>query len=224
MNYDTQKKLQKLINLSSNRTCADCGEVDPAWASLGFGIFICLNCAGYHRSLGVHITKVRSVRLDTWSEEQVSPMQVGGNEEFQKYLKSLALAEEPTIRGKYENPQLLYYTEVLKARVEGRDPLDFEDESWRALLGPPSSSSSPNPSQKLPPAVWIPDDTANGCMVCTKAFGFLTRRHHCRRCGKVCCADCAPANNSRPIMEWGLRDPVRHCKACYRSPLVQWKD
>lgn len=43
----------------------------PRWASWNLGIFICIRCAGIHRNLGVHISKVKSVNLDQWTQEQV---------------------------------------------------------------------------------------------------------------------------------------------------------
>ena len=44
---------------------------EPRWASWNLGIFICVRCAGIHRSLGSHVSKVRSVNLDAWSQEQL---------------------------------------------------------------------------------------------------------------------------------------------------------
>lgn len=44
----------------------------PRWASWNLGIFLCIRCAGIHRNLGVHISKVKSVNLDTWTPEQVA--------------------------------------------------------------------------------------------------------------------------------------------------------
>jgi stromal membrane-associated protein len=43
------------------------------------GVFLCIRCAGIHRNLGVHISKVKSVNLDSWSPEQVAHMQRMGN-------------------------------------------------------------------------------------------------------------------------------------------------
>ncbi|KAG4177863.1 hypothetical protein ERO13_A10G004100v2 [Gossypium hirsutum] len=75
-----RRRLRNLLNKSDNRICADCGAPDPKWASSNIGVFICLKCCGVHRSLGTHISKVLSVTLDEWSNEQIDAMsEVGGN-------------------------------------------------------------------------------------------------------------------------------------------------
>ncbi|KAF7574685.1 GTPase-activating protein that regulates ARFs (ADP-ribosylation factors) [Pyrenophora tritici-repentis] len=52
----------------SNKICADCGtEIKVDWVSINLGIIICIECSGIHRSLGTHITKVRSLTLDVTS-------------------------------------------------------------------------------------------------------------------------------------------------------------
>ncbi|KAB2007112.1 hypothetical protein ES319_D10G004800v1 [Gossypium barbadense] len=75
-----RRRLRNLVNKSDNRICADCGAPDPRWASSNIGVFICLKCCDVHRSLGTHISKVLSVTLDEWSNEQIDAMsEVGGN-------------------------------------------------------------------------------------------------------------------------------------------------
>lgn len=49
-----------------------CQLLGPRWASWNLGIFLCIRCAGIHRNLGVHISRVKSVNLDSWTPEQVT--------------------------------------------------------------------------------------------------------------------------------------------------------
>lgn len=74
------RRLKELLSQSDNRVCADCGAPDPKWASANIGVFLCLKCCGVHRSLGTHISKVLSVTLDQWSDDEIDSMvEVGGN-------------------------------------------------------------------------------------------------------------------------------------------------
>ncbi|KAI9851126.1 MAG: hypothetical protein M1838_004461 [Thelocarpon superellum] len=51
-----------------NCWCADCGSgIKTEWVSINLGIILCIECSGIHRSLGTHITKIRSLTLDTTS-------------------------------------------------------------------------------------------------------------------------------------------------------------
>ncbi|RLL94862.1 hypothetical protein CFD26_102809 [Aspergillus turcosus] len=67
-----EKALQDLIrSVPGNDRCADCGAFNPGWASWNMGIFLCMRCAALHRKLGTHISKVKSLTMDTWTAEQV---------------------------------------------------------------------------------------------------------------------------------------------------------
>ncbi|MCJ1288949.1 hypothetical protein MMC34_000480 [Xylographa carneopallida] len=75
-----ERALQELIKtVPGNDRCADCGARNPGWASWSLGIFLCMRCAALHRKLGTHISKVKSLSMDSWSNEQVDSMKSRGN-------------------------------------------------------------------------------------------------------------------------------------------------
>ncbi|VDB96645.1 unnamed protein product [Peniophora sp. CBMAI 1063] len=73
------KALHELSLQPGNDRCADCKTRNPRWASHNLGIFICVHCASVHRKIGTHVTKIKSLTLDSWSNEQVENMRNMGN-------------------------------------------------------------------------------------------------------------------------------------------------
>ncbi|EYB84849.1 hypothetical protein Y032_0309g2083 [Ancylostoma ceylanicum] len=112
-----QNILLEMLKEEENKYCADCQAKTPRWAAWNLGVFICIRCAGIHRNLGVHISKVRSVNLDSWTAEQVQSMRVMGNEKARKvyehslpdhFRRSMADHQmEQFIRAKYEQKRYM---------------------------------------------------------------------------------------------------------------------
>jgi Arf-GAP/coiled-coil/ANK repeat/PH domain-containing protein len=65
---------------AKNSYCADCGAENPEWVSLNLNILICIECSGIHRSLGTHISKVRSLTLDALYDHNIDLLDSLGNE------------------------------------------------------------------------------------------------------------------------------------------------
>lgn len=87
-NGQHKKILSQLLKLDGNRRCCDCFARGPTWASVNLGLFVCLNCSGIHRSLGTHLSKVRSTTLDTWLPEQVEFVSKLGNVRANQYWEA----------------------------------------------------------------------------------------------------------------------------------------
>lgn len=74
------KLLHSVAQLPQNKFCADCRETGTEWVAVNLGVFLCIRCAGVHRSLGTHVSKVKSISMDSWSIREVLMVKILGNE------------------------------------------------------------------------------------------------------------------------------------------------
>ena len=71
----------KAAIMESSPRCADCSQSAPEWVSLNCGILACIECAGVHRELGVDVSQIRSLALDTIAIESLETVrELGGND------------------------------------------------------------------------------------------------------------------------------------------------
>lgn len=96
-----------------------------------------------------------------------------------------------------------------------RSRVDSVDAGHHRSRGHGSSGSRRVVQPQLAP-VWVPDQLVVACSRCNVGFTLFRRRHHCRSCGQIFCADCS--RYSRTLNIWGYTGPVRVCESCFNRP------
>ncbi|XP_023654192.1 stromal membrane-associated protein 1-like isoform X4 [Paramormyrops kingsleyae] len=147
LNEQHQAILSKMLREEDNKYCADCEAKGPRWASWNLGVFICIRCAGIHRNLGVHISRVKSVNLDQWTPEQIQSVQDMGNSKARRLYEATLpesfrrpqtdQAVEFFIRDKYERKK--YYDKSVAEAIAAQK----KDEGQRDARGSPARRPEP---------------------------------------------------------------------------------
>ena len=116
MHYISEKDRNDRFKLvkqkPENQKCFDCGSKFPQWATVSFGIFICLDCSSKHRSYGPQISFVRSITMDNWTNVEMGSMEMGGNKSLKEFLKSNGISNCD-----YKSDSLSKYKRELEATV-----------------------------------------------------------------------------------------------------------
>jgi Arf-GAP/GTPase/ANK repeat/PH domain-containing protein 1/3 len=120
----SSNSVDELRQLPGNDACADCGAPAPGWASLNLGTLICIECSGIHRQLGSHITKVRSLDLDSWSESHLALLRAVGNSlansVWEAQLSTAMITSEQQLSGRAVKPSSGSCREAKEAYIKSK--------------------------------------------------------------------------------------------------------
>ena len=94
-----------------------------------------------HRSLGVHLSFVRSVTMDSWSDKELEVMRVGGNRAMRDFFTSQSFPPSLTIEQKYSSEAAALYRERIRTLSEGGQPKPIPKVGWKEEAAPLAASS-----------------------------------------------------------------------------------
>lgn len=118
-------EIKNIMMIEGNERCVDCGSDDPQYASMNNAVFVCLNCAGYHRNLGESISLIKSLTKDHFNDMSLKMLYLGGNVRFIQNLEDFHLIQnnnhlsldEEKIISKYMYKASDYYRQILLSEL-----------------------------------------------------------------------------------------------------------
>nr|XP_046236980.1 arf-GAP with SH3 domain, ANK repeat and PH domain-containing protein 2 [Scatophagus argus]XP_046236990.1 arf-GAP with SH3 domain, ANK repeat and PH domain-containing protein 2 [Scatophagus argus]XP_046236998.1 arf-GAP with SH3 domain, ANK repeat and PH domain-containing protein 2 [Scatophagus argus] len=88
----TRAITEDVRRMPGNNNCCDCGAPEPGWLSTNLGILTCIECSGIHREMGVHVSRIQSLSLDSLGTSDLLLARNVGNAGFNEILEANLLS------------------------------------------------------------------------------------------------------------------------------------
>lgn len=125
----SRKRLKEIRSQNGNNICVECDKLNPQWISVTYAIWMCIECSGKHRSLGLHLSQVKSITMDKWSPKEIERVEMGGNRAMREFIDSHESTFDETwsLEEKYQSQLLALYRD--KVTMEAAGEIWIEEES-----------------------------------------------------------------------------------------------
>ncbi|XP_069738731.1 arf-GAP with coiled-coil, ANK repeat and PH domain-containing protein 1 [Phaenicophaeus curvirostris] len=151
--------LATVLGVEGNGSCCDCRDPEPSWASVNLGITLCIECSGIHRSLGVHVSKVRSLTLDSWEPELVKMMCELGNRTlnhiYEARVEEMGVRRPPPGCSRAQREDWIRAKYVQKKFVTGLPGIPLRPRPPRGCTAPPPGPGDPEGPPNLHPGALL---------------------------------------------------------------------
>ena len=124
--------LLPIVQIESNQICNDCGKNNPHWCSITNAVFICPSCARTHKKFNKKISMIKSLEVDDWSKDEINILKLGGNERFNKLIKSYNIPlTKDNKEYKYYTKAAQYYRDILLEESKNKDTKNIKKPSLK---------------------------------------------------------------------------------------------